>query len=176
MTTKPLQMKPLLSAEQMQQRVREIGAEISQRFAGESVILVGILKGSFIFLADLARAITVPTRIEFMSVSSYEGTQSTGHVRITQDLSTDIQDKNVIIVEDIVDTGTTVEYLLHTLQVRNPKALQICSLLSKREVHRMSHVIDYVGFEIGNQFVVGYGLDLDGGYRNLPDLMQVTSF
>lgn len=175
MSSTELKMKPLLTAAQMQERVKAIGAEISQRFAGESVILVGILKGSFIFLADLARAVTIPTRIEFMGVASYEGTNSTGHVRITQDLSADIQGKNVILVEDIVDTGTTVDYLLNTLKVRNPKILQICTLLSKPEAHVMKHHIDYVGFEIENKFVVGYGLDLDGTYRNLPDIMQVIT-
>lgn len=175
MSTNELKMKPLLTAAQIQERVQAIGAEISERFAGETVILVGILKGSFIFLADLARSVTIPTRIEFMGVASYEGTNSTGHVRITHDLSADIQGKNVVLVEDIVDTGTTVDYLLNTLMVRNPKTLQICTLLSKPEAHVMKHHLDYVGFEIENKFVIGYGLDLDGTYRNLPDIMQVMT-
>lgn len=175
MSTTQLQMKPLITVTELQARVKHLGAEISQRFAGESVILVGVLKGSFIFLADLARAITIPTRIEFMGVSSYEGTKSTGHVRITHDLSADIQGKNVILVEDIVDTGITVDYLLNTLKVRGPKSLQICTLLSKPEAHVMKHNLDYIGFEIENKFVIGYGLDLNGEYRNLPNIMQVIT-
>lgn len=168
----PRDLVPLLTEERITQRVRELGRKISADFAGEEIILVGVLKGSFIFLADLARAIDVPTRIEFIGVASYAGTKSTGHVRITNDLSGEILGRNVILIEDIVDTGATLDYLLNTLSVRGPKTLKVCALLSKPAAHQMTHQLDYVGFEIGNEFVVGYGLDCDGRYRNLPDIKQ----
>jgi hypoxanthine phosphoribosyltransferase len=165
----------LIEQSKLTERVRQLGKQISQDFAGESVVLVGVLKGSFIFLADLMRAIEIPCNVEFIGVSSYDGTQSTGHVRITQDLSAEIKDKNVIVVEDIVDTGLTMDYIISTFQVREPKSLKICTLLSKPEAHVMKHQLDYIGFEISNEFVIGYGLDLDGFYRGLPYIAQVRT-
>lgn len=173
--TLPQELVPLISQESIAKRVRELGRKITNDFRGEEVILVGVLKGSFIFLADLARAIALPVRVEFIGVASYAGTKSTGHVRITNDLSGEILAKNVILVEDIVDTGTTMDYLLDTLSVRGPKTLKVCTLLSKPAAHIMTHTLDYVGFEIGNEFVVGYGLDYDGRYRNLPEIGQIIS-
>ncbi len=168
-------MRPLIPAAQLHERISALGHIISRDFQGQNLVVIGVLKGSFIFLADLVRQITADCQVEFIGVSSYEGTQSTGHVRISYDLASDIQDKHVLLVEDIIDTGTTIDYLLRTFQVRQPASLKVACLLSKPSCHKVSIPIDYVGFEIGPEFVVGYGLDLDGRYRQLPDLMQVLS-
>jgi hypoxanthine phosphoribosyltransferase len=170
---KELKYKPLFSEEQIAQRIKEIGAQITKDFKGEEIVCVGVLKGSFIFLADLVRAIDLPTNIEFIGVASYEGTESTGHVRLTHDLAADIKGRNVLLVEDIIDTGRTIDYLLETLQVRGPKCVKVATFLSKPECHIMENSVDYVGFEITKEFVIGYGLDLDQYYRNLPFLGQV---
>jgi hypoxanthine phosphoribosyltransferase len=124
-------------------------------------------------LADLVRKISCPMNIEFIGVSSYEGTSSTGEVRITSDLYQEIRGRHVLVVEDIVDTGRTVDFLLDVLRVRGPKSLKICTLLSKPDAHIMNNKVDYVGFEITNEFVVGYGLDLDGNYREIPYIAQI---
>ncbi len=166
-------MQTLISAEVIAKRVHALGQEISQHYQGRKLCVIGVLKGSFIFMADLIRAIDIPCEVEFIGVSSYEGMQSTGHVRINYDLSVDIEGKDVLLVEDIIDTGSTIDYLLKTLQVRNPASLKIACLLSKPEAHQITLLIDYVGFEISREFVIGYGLDLDGLYRNLPDLKQM---
>lgn len=168
-----LNMRPLIPAARLQARVVQLGAEISAAYQGRTLYIIGVLKGSFVFLADLIRQLQVDCQIEFIGVSSYEGMQSTGHVRISHDLSLDIQDKDVLIVEDIIDTATTLDYLLRTFRVREPKSLRVCCLLSKPQSHQVQIDIDFVGFEIGPEFVIGYGLDYDGLYRNLPDLMQV---
>ncbi len=166
-------MHPLISADRLATRVRELGQRISRDYQGQQLCVIGVLKGSFIFLADLVRAIDVPCEIEFIGVSSYEGMHSTGHVRINYDLSVDIEGKHVLLVEDIIDTGNTIDYLLKTLSVRQPKSLKVACLLSKPEAHQIQLNIDYTGFEISKEFVIGYGLDLDGLHRNLPDLMQM---
>ena len=168
-----LNYRPLFDETQIADRIKEMGAQISTDFRGEAIVCVGVLKGAFIFLADLVRSIDLPLTVEFIGVASYQGTQSTGHVRLTHDLSIDIKDKNVLLIEDIIDTGHTIDYLLDTLSVRGPKSLKIASFLSKPEAHQMQHTIDYVGFEISREFVIGYGLDLDQYYRNLPYLAQV---
>lgn len=170
-----LQMKPLIEARVLQARVRELGRQISADFRGETLCVVGVLKGSFVFLADLIRSLEIDCQVEFISVSSYEGMQSTGHVRINYDLNEDIQGKHVLLVEDIIDTGMTIDYMLKTFQVRQPASLKVCCLLSKPSAHQVTLPIHYQGFEIGPEFVVGYGLDYNGLYRNLPDLMQVIS-
>ncbi|HYX38734.1 MAG: hypoxanthine phosphoribosyltransferase [Pseudobdellovibrionaceae bacterium] len=166
-------MHPLISADRIAQRVRALGQTISRDYQGQKLCVIGVLKGSFIFMADLIRAIDIPCEIEFIGVSSYEGMHSTGHVRINYDLSVDIEGKHVLLVEDIIDTGNTIDYLLKTLEVRKPKSLKVACLLSKPEAHTIELVIDYTGFEISKEFVIGYGLDLDGLYRNLPELMQM---
>ncbi len=166
--------KVLFNAETIQQRISQLGQQITKDYAGQSVLVVGVLKGAIVFMTDLMRAIELPIEIDFIGAQSYEGTQSTGHVRLTHDLSREIKGRHVLIVEDIIDTGYTVDYLLKTLAVRQPKSLKICSLLSKPEAHVMKHKIDYFGFEITREFVVGYGLDLDGLYRNLPEIVQIT--
>lgn len=158
----------LLSAEQLQVRVAELGAAITRDYRGKSLKLVGVLKGSFMFIADLSRAIDLPVDIDFIGTTSYQGTKSSGVVRITNDLSRPIEDQHVLLVEDIVDTGLTMQYLLENLSTRRPASVKVCALLHKPSRSRVSVPIDYRGFEIPDAFVVGYGLDRDGQFRNLP--------
>ena len=161
----------MISAEQIQTRVAELGARISRDYEGRDLTLVGILKGSIPFLSDLMRHITVPVQIDFLEVSSYGGgMESSGVVRLVKDLSHPIQGKDVLIVEDIVDTGLTLTYLLELLGAREPASTGICSLLDKPEGRKEGAdlSVDYVGFTIPNAFVVGFGLDLGGYFRNLP--------
>jgi hypoxanthine phosphoribosyltransferase len=156
----------LISAQQIQKRVAELGRQISQDYSGCQPILIGVLKGVFCFMADLIRNIPLPLSVEFMAISYYTGSE-TG-VRITKDLDRDIADCHVLMVEDIVDTGMTLNYLLNYLSTRRPASLKVCTLLDKR-VRRIADVpLHYVGFEIGDEFVVGYGLDYKEKYRNLP--------
>jgi hypoxanthine phosphoribosyltransferase len=171
--TKELKYVPLFDQAKIKKRVEELGAKITQDYAGESLVVVGVLKGAFIFVADLVRSINLPVSVEFIGVSSYSGTKSTGAVRLTYDLTADIKGKNVLLVEDIIDTGHTIDYLIEALNVRGPKTLKVASFLSKPEAHQMHHSIDYIGFEISKEFVIGYGLDLDQHYRNLPYVAQV---
>jgi len=166
---------PLFTQEQLRGRVLELGKQITQEHAGEQIVVIGVLKGAFIFMADLVRAIDLPLTVEFIGVSSYAGTESTGHVRITHDLSAEIRDKTVILVEDIIDSGRTIDYLLDVLRLRQPRTLKIAALLSKPEAHVMHNKIDYVGFEISKEFVIGYGLDYNQQYRQLPWLAQVKT-
>ncbi|SMF38057.1 hypoxanthine phosphoribosyltransferase [Pseudobacteriovorax antillogorgiicola] len=168
-----LNTKVLFSKDQLQARIEELGKQISQDYGNEPIVVIGVLKGSFIFMADLIRSINSPLEIDFIGVSSYEGTSSTGHVRITNDLKMDIAGRNILLVEDIIDTGLTIDYLINLFKVSNPKSLKVCSLLSKPEAHQMTHTIDYVGFEISREFVIGYGLDLDERYREIPEILQV---
>jgi hypoxanthine phosphoribosyltransferase len=165
--------KTLLSADTIAARVRELGREISDRHRGEGVVLVAVLKGSFVFAADLARAIDddVSVEVEFMSVRSYgDATESSGVVQITSDLTRSIEGKRVIVVEDIVDTGLTMAYLLENLRTRGPSSLEIASLLHKPARARIPVHVDYLGFTIDDVFVVGYGLDHAQRLRNLPYL------
>lgn len=158
----------LIEAENLQKRVAELGAQISADYAGRDLLLIAVLKGSVLFLADLMRHITVPHSIDFMATSSYEGTQSSGVVRILKDLDMSIEGRDVLIVEDIIDTGYTLDYLLRILRERNPNSLRVCTLLNKRERRRVDIPLDYIGFDIPNKFVIGYGLDFNEIYRNLP--------
>lgn len=156
------------------QRVAELGARIDQDYPEGELVLLGILKGSFVFLADLARQISRPVRIEFLGVHSYgDGTQSTGAVQITQDLTRPVDAAHVLIVEDIVDTGLTAHYLIEQLGSRSPKSVKLCSLLHKPSRCVKPVTIDYLGFTIEDVFVVGYGLDWAQRYRNLPDLCVI---
>lgn len=159
----------IISEEQISKRVAEIAAEISKDFAGEEVMLVGILKGAVIFMADIARRLTVPATMDFMAVSSYgSATKSSGAVQIIKDIEVSIEGKNLIVVEDIVDSGLTLKYLLENLWSRGPANVKTCVLLDKPETRVVEVPIDYKGFEIPNKFAVGYGLDYDQKYRNLP--------
>ncbi len=162
------QPEVLISADRIKARVAEMGAQIRRDYAGRPLTLVGVLKGSFVFLADLMRAIDLPLTVDFISISSYEGTRSTGIVQITGDLTRPIEGQEVVVVEDIVDTGLTMRYLLDNLATRKPASLRAAALLVKPSRVRVQIPIDYRGFEIDDEFVVGYGLDCDGKYRNLP--------
>ncbi len=159
----------MLSREQIAARVNELGAEITKEYAGRPLVLVCVLKGSFVFAADLARAIDLPLRIDFLGVRSYgEGTETSGVVQITQDLSKPIAEEDVIIVEDIVDTGLTIAHLMDLFRTRQPRSVKVCSLLHKPARARVQVKVDYLGFTIEDKFVVGYGLDFAERYRNLP--------
>ncbi|HLG71438.1 MAG TPA: hypoxanthine phosphoribosyltransferase [Chloroflexota bacterium] len=161
----------LLSEEQLQQRVQELGAEICRDYQGKEPLLVGILKGAAVFLVDLMRAVDLPLSIDFMAVSSYgAATESSGVVRILKDLETPIQGRDVILVEDIVDSGLTIAYVLDMLRRRGPASLKVCALLVKEKAANAGLTTDYVGFTIPDKFVVGYGLDQNERYRNLPYL------
>ena len=164
------QVEVFLSEERLGARVRELGAAITRDYAGRKVTLVAVLKGSFVFLADLVRAIDLPAAVEFIAISSYQGTKTTGVVQITSDLTRNVEGEHVIVVEDIVDTGLTMRYLLDNLATRHPASLRLCALLEKPARAQVKVPIDYKGFEIPDEFVVGYGLDCDGRLRNLPYL------
>jgi hypoxanthine phosphoribosyltransferase len=159
----------LISREQLQVRIAEMGAQISQDYAGQDLLLLAVLKGSIMFLSDLMRQISVPHTIDFMATSSYgPELQSSGVVRILKDLDRPIAGRNVLIVEDIIDTGQTLDYLVRILQARNPRSLRICTLLNKPSRREIEVSVDYIGFDIPNKFVLGYGLDYVELYRNLP--------
>ena len=168
MTAGAAHVDVLISKEDLDARVRALGDQITRDHTGRSLVVVGVLKGSFIFLADLVRAIDLPISIDFIGISSYQGTSSTGVVKITSDLSRPIEGKDVLLVEDIVDTGLSMRYLLDNLATRQPASLRVCALLEKPARARVKVPIHYRGFVIGDEFVVGYGLDWDGRMRNLP--------
>ena len=160
--------KILVSSEDLQRRVAELGAEISRDYDGRDLMLVGVLKGAVLFLADLMRNIDVPCEIDFMAVSSYGSqTDSSGVVRILKDLDASVQDRHVLIVEDIIDSGLTLQYLMRNLRAREPASVEVCALLTKPERLRVDLSPRYVGFEIPNEFAIGYGLDHAQHYRNL---------
>ena len=159
----------LLTEEQVQARIRELGAEISRDYDGMSILLVAVLRGAALFIADLARDITVPVELDFMAVSSYgSSTKSSGVVRILKDLDEQIEGRHVLVVEDILDTGLTLKYLLKNLASRKPASLEVVTLLSKEGKRRVPISCKYVGFSVPDEFVVGYGLDFAERYRNLP--------
>ena len=159
----------LYSEEQLRQRVRELGAQITADYAGKEPVLASVLRGSYIFMADLTRAINLPVTVDFMAVSSYgAGTKSSGQVEIKKDLSDSIEGRDLIIVEDILDSGNTLFYLMEILKARKPASIRICTLMDKPDRRTQPIVADYVGFTIPDAFVVGYGLDYDEKYRNLP--------
>ena len=158
-----------LAEEKIAKRIAEMGAQISAEYGDEPVCLICILKGSVFFTVELAKRITSPVELEFMCVSSYGAdTKSSGVVKIVKDLDVSIEGKNVIVIEDIIDSGRTLSYLLENLKTRNPKSLKLCTLLDKPERRVVEVKVDYIGFEIPDEFVVGYGLDFDQQYRNLP--------
>jgi hypoxanthine phosphoribosyltransferase len=159
----------LVQADDLRHRVTELGQEISRDYEGRDLLLVGVLKGAVFFLADLMRELEVPCEVDFMAVASYgSATQSSGVVRILKDLETPVEDREILIVEDIVDSGLTLQYLLRNLQAREPRSLDVCALLTKPARREIDLPIRYVGFEIPNKFAIGYGLDFNERYRNLP--------
>ncbi len=161
--------KPIITQADMHKRIRELGNRISEDYTGKALTLVGVLKGAFAFYADLARAIDLPLTVDFLVVSSYGAKAKTsGRVKIISDLTTDIKRRDVLLVEDIVDSGMTLSFLKKKLMARHPESLKVCALLDKPERRKAGVVLDYVGFSIPNKYVVGYGLDYQDKYRNLP--------
>jgi hypoxanthine phosphoribosyltransferase len=162
-------LEVLFSEEQLDRRVREIAAQIEKDYEGKEIMLISVLRGSFVFMADLCRRIDLPCTLDFMSVSSYgKGTSSSGQVQITKDLSSDISGKHIIVVEDILDSGNTLSYLLKLLEQRNPASIRLCTLLDKPDRRVKQVEVHYTGFSIPDAFVVGYGLDYAEKYRNMP--------
>lgn len=160
----------LLTEEQIQTRIRELGEELSREYAGKDPIFVGVLKGVVVFYADMVRRITVPCQFDFMWISSYSGTETTGRMEVKRDISADIRGRHVVILEDIFDTGNSLQYTYEHLLSKGPASLRICTLLDKPERRKPGITVkaDYTGFVIPNEFVVGYGLDFNEHYRNLP--------
>jgi len=173
--TGPQPGKVLLRQDEIASIVARLGAEISRDYEGRHPILLNLLKGGVVFLADLIRQITIPHHIEFMGVSSYEnGTRSSGNVRILEDLTRSVEGRDVIIVEDVIDTGTTLAYIKNMLQLRNPRSLEVCALLRKKNVPERNGIpVRYIGREIENVFVVGYGLDYNENFRHLPHIAKL---
>jgi hypoxanthine phosphoribosyltransferase len=164
-----MDIKPLITAEQIEDKLAEMGGQITADYEGKDVLLVGVLRGAFMVMADLARHIDLPVEFDFMAVSSYgASTQTSGVVRILKDLDEEIEGRHVLIVEDIIDSGLTLNYLMKSLNVRKPASLEIAALLLKQGIQRVPLEVRYIGFSIGPEFVVGYGLDYAGKYRNLP--------
>ena len=159
----------LIDEETLQRRIAELGEEISADYAGRDLLLVGVLKGAVFFMSDLMRRLTIPCEIDFMAISSYgAATDSSGVVRILKDLDINIEGREVLVVEDIIDSGLTLSYLMRNLEAREPASLEICALMTKPERREIEVPVRYVGFEIPNRFVIGYGLDFGERYRNLP--------
>lgn len=160
--------KTLFTKEQIQDRVKELAEKISHDYAGKDILAVGILKGAFMFFSDLVRAIQIPLTIDFILATSYLKTDSTGEVKIYYDIREDVTDKDVVLIEDIVDSGITLNYIRERVLAKSPRSLKTCVFLDKRERRIVDVPLDYIGFEIPNKFVVGYGLDYDDKFRNLP--------
>ena len=164
-------LKVLFSQETIKKRVEELANEIRADYAGKYPLLIGVLKGSFVFLADLIRALNMPLEIDFIGLSSYgSGTESSGNVEIVGELKSSIEDRDILVVEDIVDTGLTVAFLLEYLRKKGPASLKLCALTDKPARRRVPLTIDYLGFSVPDKFLVGYGLDWDEKFRNLPDI------
>ena len=163
-----------LTEEQIKQRIKELGVQIGDDFKGEELVLLGVLNGSFVVMADLVRAIPIPLTCEFIKISSYSGMKSTGKVMEVIGIPPSISSKNVLVVEDIVDTGNSMAYLMKHLAAYEPKRIAIVTLLFKKEAFLFNYPLDYVGFEIPNKFVIGFGLDYDGEGRNFPDIYQLS--
>lgn len=163
-----------LESDQLKSKLKDLGKVITADFLGEDLIVLGVLNGSFMVMADLVRAIDLPLKCEFLRISSYSGMETTEKVQSVLGLNIDISGKSVLIIEDIVDTGVSMDFLLEELKKYHPKRLAIATLLFKKDAFRFNYPLDYVGFEIPNKFVVGFGLDYDGFGRNLPDLYQIS--
>lgn len=160
--------KPFLTVEQIQKRVEELAEQISNDYKGKDLIAVGILKGAFIFFSDIVRMIRVPLVVDFLIASSYIKSETSGTIQLHYDMREDVTDKDVLLIEDIVDTGVSMNYIRERILMKGPNSLRICTFLDKKERRQVDIPLDYVGFEIPNEFVVGYGLDYDNKFRNLP--------
>jgi len=157
----------LIKEEDIKNRIKEIGTEINNDYKNKNPILIGVLKGAFVFLADLLRELEIPVEIDFLGISSYTGTKSSGVVRISQDLSLNIEDRDVILIEDIVDSGRTLDYIINNLKTKRPRSIAVCALLNKKDARVVDVPLTYIGFNIPRVFVVGYGLDYENKFRNL---------
>jgi hypoxanthine phosphoribosyltransferase len=165
----------LVQADELQHRIKEIAADVSRDYKGRDLLLIGVLKGAVFFLSDLMRHLDIPCEVDFMAVSSYgSSTDSSGVVRILKDLDAPLEGRNVLIVEDIVDSGLTLQYLMRTLEARNPASIEVCALLTKPDRRKVDTPARYVGFEIPDKFAIGYGLDYAERYRNLPYVATLT--
>jgi hypoxanthine phosphoribosyltransferase len=160
--------KPLLSTRQIQSKVKELADRISKDYFGKDILAIGILKGSFMFFSDIVRAVKVPITLDFITASSYIKTETTGEVKIHCDIREDVSDRDVLLIDDIIDSGITLNQIRERILARTPKSLKICIFLDKKERRVVDVPVDYIGFEIPNVFVVGYGLDYEGQFRNLP--------
>ena len=167
---------PLIAEAALQARIKELGASISADYDGRQLVLIGILRGSVMFMADLLRALSIPVSVDFLAVSSYVGRDSSGVVRLLKDLDHPIAGKDVLLVEDIIDTGLTLSYVLRVLRTREPASLAVCTLLNKPRSRLIDQPLRYVGFEIPEEFVVGYGLDFNQHYRNLPFIGTLKAY
>ena len=161
-------IKTLLTREEVEKRIKELAKEIEKDYQGKELVVIGLLKGSIVFMSDLIKEINLPLVIDFMSVSSYSGTTSTGVIKVSKDTTIDLKDKDILIVEDIIDTGLTLSHVKKLFQDRGVKSLKVCTLLDKPSRRAVEMKGEYVGFEIPDEFVIGYGLDYDQYYRNLP--------
>ena len=168
-------MKLLISKEDIKKRVKELADKISEDYKDKSPIFVGILNGCYVFMADLLREVNIDTEVDFVKIRSYEADSSTGTIKFRKDISADINNRHIIIVEDIIDSGFTINFLVNRLKNSGPKSVAVASILFKKEVAKIDFEVDYVGFEIPPEFVVGYGLDYDEKYRNLKDIMVLES-
>ncbi|MBM4286844.1 MAG: hypoxanthine phosphoribosyltransferase [Deltaproteobacteria bacterium] len=170
----PSAIRPVITREQIQVRLRELAARINRDYAGQEIILIGVLKGVFIFLADLIRLLTMPVRVDFVRLRSYgESSTSSGRVVITLDAELPLQDRNVLVVEDIIDSGLTLDFLLQHLRKQGPRSLKVCCLTDKRERRAIAIPLDYVGFTVEKGFLVGYGLDYAENHRQYPDISEL---
>jgi len=170
----PPQMVPVLTRAQIQKRVKELANHISKDYHDKEILVIGILKGAFIFLADLVRELAVPVEIGFVRLASYgSNTSTSGRIRITKDVELAVQGRHVLVVEDMVDSGLTIAYLLDHLKKRRPESIKVCVLIDKKERRKVQVQVDYAGYVIDQGFLVGYGLDLDEKYRNLPDICHL---
>ncbi|TSA10656.1 MAG: hypoxanthine phosphoribosyltransferase [Deltaproteobacteria bacterium] len=159
----------------IQERIKELGKEISGDYAGRELVLIGVLNGAFVFMADLMRSLDIPVQVDFVRLASYGSkTESTGEVRFTKDIELPITDKNVLVVEDIIDTGHTLSYFNDIIALHKPRSIKVCALISKTGRRKTPIVIDYVGFELERGFLIGYGLDYNENYRHLPDICSIT--
>lgn len=170
-----MKLEKFISEDKLQKRIAELGAEITEKYKDKELVVLGVLNGSFMFYSDLVRAIDLDLKCDFLGVSSYVGMKSTGECKLTLDAGMSLKDKHILIVEDIVDTGLTMQFLQKHLEQRQVASMAISSLLFKKEALKVECDIDFVGFEIPNDFVVGYGLDYQGLYRNLPYIASVTN-
>ncbi len=165
----------LVSKEEIAEICKRLGREISRDYENQKLIMICVLKGAFVFMADLMREITVPCEVDFMAVKSYSGKNSTGVVRIVKDLDMDIAGKNILVIEDIIDSGLTLKHLLKLLKMRNPASIKICAAFDKPDRRQADIHVDYIGKKIPDEFIVGYGLDYNGDFRNLPDVAILPS-